>query len=150
MRRLLVSIALAALCAAPFALAAAGADPTAVRTVVADAPAAGTGGYRLATTRVSIAAGVALAKHHHPGTQIGTMLAGRLTYTVFVGAVEVVRGGKVVHTIAAGETYVLRAGDTVIEQPTDTHEAGNRGTVAVRMVISSLFPQGAPAAITVR
>jgi quercetin dioxygenase-like cupin family protein len=141
---------------AAFALggAAIGAAPTATRTLLAEAPAEGAPGRLLGLSTVTVPAGVTLAKHRHPGTQLGAILIGRLTYTVFKGEVQVYRvnakGVPVLsRTIRAGHTAVLTRGDTVAEEPNDVHMAANLGKVPVRISLASLFPKGAPAAIPV-
>ena len=136
------------------AMAAIGAAPTATRTLLAEAPAKGAPGRLLGLSTVTVPAGVTLAKHRHPGTQLGAVLTGRLTYTVFRGQVQVYRvnakGVPVLsRTIRAGSTAVLTRGDTVAEEPTDIHMAANLGKVPVRISLASLFPKGAPAAIPV-
>jgi quercetin dioxygenase-like cupin family protein len=102
----------------------------------------------LALARVVVAPGAPIAEHHHPGTQIGTVAAGALTYTVVTDRVELRRAGTPVDAapeyIAAGETVLLRAGDTVIEPPTSWHHAVNAGDVPVEIWVATLFPAGAP------
>ena len=141
---------------AAFALGAAaiGAAPTATRTLLAEAPAKGAPGRLLGLSTVTVPAGVTLAKHRHPGSQLGSILTGRLTYTVFKGAVQVYRVDdmgmpSLSRTIKAGQTAVLAPGDTVSEDPGDIHMAANRGKLPVRISLASLFPKGSPAAIPV-
>jgi CRP-like cAMP-binding protein len=124
------------------------------RTVHADAPAAGAPGRDLALSSVHVPAGAVLARHRHPGTQVATILSGRLHYTVYSGAVEVYRRGPdgapmLVRTISGGSTGVLTPGTTVVEQPGDIHRAANRGRVPVRISLASLFPAGAAPSIPV-
>ncbi len=136
------------------AMAAIGAAPTAKRTVLAEAPAKGAPGRLLGLSTVTVPAGVTLAKHRHAGSQLGAILSGRLTYTVFTGAVQVYRVDamgepSLSRTIKAGQTVVLTRGDTVSEDPGDIHMAANHGKVPVHISLASLFPKGAPAAIPV-
>ena len=85
----------------------------------------------LVLSRVTVPPGAELALHHHLGSQVAHVQSGVLTYTVRSGSV-VVRTGeadqepKKVRTIAAGQTAPLRAGQWIVEQPSDIHEAANR------------------------
>ena len=100
-------------------------------------------------SRVTVPPGVRLALHHHLGTQIAHVEAGTLTYTVRRGA-AVVREGESdrsprrVRTIAAGQTARLRPGQWIVEQPSDVHEAANRGKTPVVLYIATLLRTGAP------
>jgi len=104
----------------------------------------------LALGVVTVEPGAAIPPHVHPGTQIGTIAAGQLTYTVLTGEVRMHRGGDgsdgTVVPIRAGETVVLGAGDTVVEQPGAVHHARNEGSEMVVIWLSTLFPDGAPRA----
>jgi quercetin dioxygenase-like cupin family protein len=154
MRRAIVVAAVVAAVAAGVAAAAMHASAPATRTVLAEAPAQGAPGRLLGLSVVLIPPGTLIAKHHHPGTQVATIAAGRLTYTVFTGAVPVYRsssaGTNLSRTIRAGHTAVLRPGDTLIEQPGVVHQAENRGGTTVRVVLASLFPKGAPSSVPVK
>src|SRR4051795_400035 len=46
----------------------------------------------LALGRVTVLPGAVLPVHHHPGTQIGVVVQGELTYSVFTGEIEWHRG----------------------------------------------------------
>lgn len=100
-------------------------------------------------SRVVINPGAKLALHHHLGTQISRLESGVLTYTVERG-LAVVREGeadqqsRVVRTIAAGQTGKVRAGQWLVEQPSDIHRAANRGTEPVVIYLSTLLKTGAP------
>jgi quercetin dioxygenase-like cupin family protein len=143
-----VAGAVATVVVATVALAAPPPLPT--RTLLAQAPAHGAGGQELGLTSIVIPGGVVLAKHHHAGTQVATVLAGHLTYTVYVGSVPVYRAGALARTIRAGTTSVLRPGDTVTEQPTVVHSSANRGTAPVKLMLATLFPKNAPTSIPVK
>lgn len=101
----------------------------------------------LALALVTVDPGAPIATHHHPGTQIGTIAAGELTYTVETDRVELRRAGTPPDAppdyIEAGETVVLATGDTVIEPPTSWHHAVNNGDVPVEIWVATLFPAGA-------
>lgn len=102
----------------------------------------------LALALVTVDPGAPIATHHHPGTQIGTIAAGELTYTVETDRVEVRRAGTPPDApptyIEAGETAAITAGDTLIEPPTSWHHAVNDGDVPVEIWVATLFPVGAP------
>jgi quercetin dioxygenase-like cupin family protein len=53
-------------------------------------------------------------------------------------------------TIEPGTTGKVKTGESLVEQPGDVHEGGNRGTVPVRIELCSLFSAGAPNSIPVR
>ncbi|MBK5220007.1 MAG: hypothetical protein JJE35_09525 [Thermoleophilia bacterium] len=100
-------------------------------------------------SRVVVNPGAKLALHHHLGTQISRVASGTLTYTVERGS-AVVREGeadqnpRVVRTIAAGQTGRVRAGQWLVEQPSDIHRAANRGSVPVVIYLATLLEAGAP------
>jgi quercetin dioxygenase-like cupin family protein len=154
---------LAAAVAAAFALGAllpaafgrAGTEPTAVRTALARSPQVqGAPGRTMVLSKVVVQPGAHLALHHHLGTQISRVAAGTLTYTVRRGA-AVVRSGdaeadpKLVRRIEAGQTARIRPGQWLVEQPSDVHEAANRGTAPVVIYLATLLKAGAPPATPV-
>lgn len=100
-------------------------------------------------SRVVVNPGAKLALHHHLGTQISRVESGVLTYTVERGS-AVVREGeadqqpKLVRKIAAGQTGKVRAGQWLVEQPSDIHRAANRGSVPVVIYLATLLKTGAP------
>jgi quercetin dioxygenase-like cupin family protein len=137
------------------AVASVRATPTATRDVRAETAAVGAPGRLLSLFVVTIPPGLTLPKHHHPGTEIGTVLSGRLTYTVYTGSVPVYRTAAdgtpvLTRTVKAGTSALLTPGDTVVEQPTDIHRGANRGTKPVRITLAALFRKGAPPSITVK
>lgn len=100
----------------------------------------------LALGRVTIMPGAVIPVHHHPGTQIGVVVQGTLTYTVYTGEVEWFQHapeGDSSRRILAGETVSIRAGDALIEKPDTIHQGRNNGTVPVVIYLSTLFPAGA-------
>ncbi len=103
----------------------------------------------LVLSRVEVEPGAKLALHHHLGTQVARIESGTLTYTVRRGAVVVRKGESdqdpaKVRTIAAGQTGRIRAGQWIVEQPSDIHEAANRGGAPVVIYLATLLKQGAP------
>lgn len=152
--RLLAVLALAAAVALgamlPSAFGRGEAAPTAVREALAEtSQVQGAPGRTMVLSRVTVPPGVELALHHHLGTQIARVEAGTLTYTVRQGSAVVWTGEadqdpRKVRTIAAGQTARLRPGQWIVEQPSDVHEAANRGGAAVVLYISTLLKTGAP------
>ena len=144
---LLVAFALGVLL--PGALAGEGA-PTAVRSALAQTDRAqGAPGRTMVLSRVVVEPGAELALHHHLGTQISRIAAGTLTYTVRRGSALVREGDaekdpRTVRTIAAGQTARIKPGQWLVEQPSDVHEAANRGPDPVVIYLATLLKSGAP------
>ncbi|HEX4472810.1 MAG TPA: hypothetical protein VH085_12640 [Nocardioides sp.] len=105
----------------------------------------------LGLSRVTVMPGTTLALHHHPGTQIGYVDHGVLTYTVEQGHARLMRGTGddpvLVRVIKAGQTAKVHPGQWLVEQPTDHHHAANKGSVPVVIYLATLFRDGAPASI---
>jgi len=129
--------------------------PTAIRSALAQSSAVqGAPGRTMVLSRVLVEPGAKLATHHHLGTQVARVTAGVLSYTVRRGSV-VVRHGEsdqnpqVVRKIKAGRTGSIHGGEWVVEQPSDIHEAANRGSTPVVIYIATLLEAGAPPATPV-
>ena len=106
----------------------------------------------LSLGRVTVLPGAVLPVHYHAGTQIGVVVQGELTYTVFTGKIEWHRGGDPTgkpHLIGPGETVVVGPGDALVESPKSVHQGRNNGAVPLVIYLSTLFPTGAPRAIVV-
>ena len=108
----------------------------------------------LVLSRVVVPAGAKLALHHHLGTQVARIESGALTYTVEQGSVVVRRGQSdanptVVRTIKAGQTAKIKAGQWIVEQPSDVHRAANNGSKPVEIYLATLLKAGAPPATPV-
>jgi quercetin dioxygenase-like cupin family protein len=106
----------------------------------------------LALGRVTVMPGAVLPVHYHPGTQIGVVVQGELTYTVFTGEINWYRGDDPTgepHTIRPGETVVVLPGDALVESPDSIHQGRNDSTVPLVIYLSTLFPADAPRAIVV-
>ena len=105
----------------------------------------------LGLSRVTVMPGSTLALHHHPGTQIGYVERGVLTYTVEKGHARLMAGTgddpRLVRVIHAGETARVHPGQWLVEQPTDHHHAANRGTVPVVIYLATLLKDGEPASL---
>lgn len=126
--------------------------PTAQRTALAQTGRVqGAPKRELVLSKVVVPPGAQLARHHHLGTQVARIESGTLTYTVRRGSAVVSRGDseldpRVVRRIAAGQTARIRPGQWIVEQPSDIHEAANRGDSPVVIVLATLLEKGAPPA----
>ena len=124
--------------------------PTIVRNALAQSDAVqGARGRTMVLSRVKVEPGAQLATHHHLGTQISRVTAGVLTYTVRRGSASLHHGEsdiepQVARTIHAGHTARIHAGEWLVEQPSDVHEAANRGSVPVIIYLATLLKTGAP------
>jgi quercetin dioxygenase-like cupin family protein len=123
--------------------------PTAVRNALAQTSnVQGAPGRTMVLSRVVVEPGAKLATHHHLGTQVSRVQSGVLTYTVRRG-VAVVRKGEadqhptIVRKISAGQTARISAGEWLVEQPSDIHEAANRGSTPVVIYLATLLKDGA-------
>jgi quercetin dioxygenase-like cupin family protein len=106
----------------------------------------------LSLGRVTVMPGAVLPVHYHPGTQIGVVVQGELTYSVFTGEIEWHRGDDPTgepYMIGHGETVVVRPGDALVESPESIHQGRNDGDVPLVIYLSTLFPVDAPRAILV-
>jgi quercetin dioxygenase-like cupin family protein len=150
LRRLGVLTLLALVPAAALGGYALGAGGAPVREDLAAAKdPVGAKGRTLGLARVTIPAGAVLASHTHPGTEIAHIDQGTLTYTVERnGTVAVYRGdvskAKLLRRIEPGQTVQLRAGDWIVEPPNMVHNAANRTSKRIVILLSTLFPNGAP------
>jgi quercetin dioxygenase-like cupin family protein len=130
-------------------------EPTAVRNALAQTShVEGAPDRTLVLSRVTVEPGAKLALHHHLGTQVAHIEAGTLTYTVKRGSVVVRKGEsdlspKTVRSIKAGQTATIRAGQWIVEQPSDIHQAANRGSTPVVIYLATLLETGAPPATPV-
>jgi quercetin dioxygenase-like cupin family protein len=106
----------------------------------------------LALGRVTIMPGAVIPVHHHPGTQIGVVVQGILSYRVLTGEVRWQHGGDPAGSptvIRAGESVEVQPGDALIEPPEAIHQGWNAGNVPVVIYVSTLFPSGSPRSILV-
>jgi len=104
----------------------------------------------LALARVTVMPGGVLPVHYHPGTQIGVVVQGELTYTVFTGEIEWYQGDDSANeprAIGPGETVVVRPGDALVESPDSIHQGRNNSSVPLVIYLSTLFPADALQAI---
>ncbi|MBS1862517.1 MAG: hypothetical protein JSS68_12490 [Actinobacteria bacterium] len=109
----------------------------------------GAPGRTMVLSKVTVPPGASLAVHHHLGTQISRVVSGTLTYTVRRGQAELFEGEsdaepRLVRDITAGETAKIGAGQWLVEQPSDIHQAANRGSDPVVIYLATLLQDGAP------
>lgn len=133
----------------PTAFGASAPAPTPVRKALAATEhVQGAPGRTMVLSKVTVPPGAKLAVHHHLGTQISRVEAGTLTYTVRRGKAELFEGEaeetRLVRVIAAGKTAQIRAGQWLVEQPSDIHQAANRGSAPVVIYLATLLQDGAP------
>lgn len=107
----------------------------------------GAKGRALGLSRVVIQPGAKIPLHLHQGTQLGYIQSGTLTYTVEKGRARVMRGpgdaAKLVRVIRAGQTARVKAGQWLIEQPSNHHRAANNGKKPVVILLSNLLLKNA-------
>ena len=145
---LAVAVALGALL--PGAFGRSKAAPGAVRSALAQTDRVqGAADRTLVLSRVVVEPGAELALHHHLGTQVARIVSGTLTYTVRRGAATIRSGEadqhpRLVRKLSAGQTARIRSGQWIVEQPSDVHEAANRGTTPVVIYLATLLRTGAP------
>jgi quercetin dioxygenase-like cupin family protein len=133
----------------PTAFGASAPTPAPVRKALAQSDhVQGAPGRTMVLSKVTVPPGAKLAVHHHLGTQISRVDSGTLTYTVRRGEAELFEGeseeGKLVRTIEAGQTAKIHSGQWLVEQPSDIHQAANRGSSPVVIYLATLFKDGAP------
>lgn len=124
--------------------------PGAVRNALAQTShVQGAAGRTMVLSRVVVEPGAELSLHRHLGTQIARIASGTLTYTVRQGTATIRKGESdqdppLVRRLAAGDTARIRPGQWIVEQPSDIHEAANRGSTPVVIYLATLLRDGAP------
>lgn len=107
----------------------------------------GAPGRALGLSRVVIQPGAKIPLHLHQGTQLGFVQRGVLTYTVEAGRARVMAGpgddARQVRVIRAGQTARIKAGQWLIEQPSNHHRAANNGKRPVVLLLSNLLLKNA-------
>ncbi len=108
----------------------------------------GAPGRTMVLSKVTVPAGAKLAVHHHLGTQISRVVSGTLSYTVREGKAELFEGEsdeepRLVRVITAGKTAQVQPGQWLVEQPSDIHQAANRGSSPVVIYLATLLKDGA-------
>ena len=160
MKRLLVPVAGLAMIgtgfAAGIAVSSAAADDPAPVTVTRQSLAeraapTGAPNRTLGLSRVVVMPGAKLPSHHHPGSQLGYVAEGVLTYTVETGRATLLRGPgddpKVIRRINPGQTVRVRPGQWLREEQGEVHHASNAGSTPIVIYLATLLKTGKPAAI---
>jgi quercetin dioxygenase-like cupin family protein len=133
----------------PTAFGASAPAPAPVRKALAQTEhVQGAPGRTMVLSQVTVPPGAQLAVHHHLGTQISRVVSGTLSYTVREGMAELFEGEsgeepRLVRDITAGKTAKIRAGQWLVEQPSDIHQAANRGSSPVVIYLATLLKDGA-------
>jgi quercetin dioxygenase-like cupin family protein len=132
----------------PTAFGASAPAPAPVRKALAQTERVqGAPGRTMVLSKVTVPPGAQLAVHHHLGTQISRVDSGTLTYTVRRGKAELFEGesdeAHLIRTIAAGQTARISSGQWLVEQPSDIHQAANRGSSPVVIYLATLLKDGA-------
>jgi quercetin dioxygenase-like cupin family protein len=133
----------------PTAFGASSPAPAPVRKALAQTEhVQGAPGRTMVLSQVTVPPGARLAVHHHLGTQVSRVVSGTLTYTVRRGQAELFEGEsdsepRLIRDITAGKTAKIRAGQWLVEQPSDIHQAANRGSTPVVIYLATLLQDGA-------
>jgi quercetin dioxygenase-like cupin family protein len=108
----------------------------------------GAPGRTMVLSKVTVPPAAKLAVHHHLGTQISRVVSGTLSYTVREGKAELFEGeageeARPIRVIGAGQTAQVGPGQWLVEQPSDIHQAANRGSSPVVIYLATLLKDGA-------
>lgn len=117
------------------------------REVLASGYPSDAGGQILELVRYTIPSGANLPPHTHPGMQIEKVEFGTLTYTVVKGTAKIIRANRTEEIIRAGQTTLLKVGDSLIEPAKMVHYGKNESASIVILLSASLFDAKQPKAI---
>lgn len=106
-------------------------------------------GRILELVSITIPSGANLPPHIHPGMQIGRVEFGTLTYTIVKGSAKITRADGTEEILRAGQTTLLKAGDSLMEPGGTVHNAKNESASIVIILSASLFNAKQPKAILV-
>jgi quercetin dioxygenase-like cupin family protein len=105
----------------------------------------------LGLSKVVVMPGAVLPSHHHPGSQLGYVAEGVLTYTVEDGRAKLMTGpgddGILVRRLGDGDTVRVKPGQWLVEEQDMVHHARNTGTAPIVIYLATLLRTGEPAAI---
>lgn len=113
------------------------------RTDLGIAQPASAPGLELGLWHYLIPAGSELPPHTHAGWQIARIAQGELEYTIIAGEGTLISRDGSNRPVGPG-TYILKAGDSIVENPALEHFGANRTTDPVTIVAATLYTQGAP------
>jgi quercetin dioxygenase-like cupin family protein len=122
---------------------------TVTREVLASGLPTGAEGRILELVKYTIPPYAQLPAHIHPGMQMERVEFGVLTYSVVEGTAEITRADGTKELLEAGETTLLKAGDSLVEPEGMVHFASNDTPSIVILMSSSLFEVDKPKAILV-
>jgi quercetin dioxygenase-like cupin family protein len=100
--------------------------------------------------RITIPSGVNLPPHFHPGMQTGQIEFGTVTYTIVKGSAKIKRANGTEEILQAGQTTLLKVGDSLSEPGGTVHYAKNESASAVIILSTSLFDVKQPKAILIK
>lgn len=106
-------------------------------------------GQILELVRYTIPSAANLPLHIHPGMQIERVEFGTLTYTVVKGTAKITRADGTEEILRAGQTTLLKVGDSLIEPAGMVHYGKNESASIVIILSASLFDAKQPKAILV-
>ncbi len=104
-------------------------------------------GRILELVRYTIPSGANLPPHTHPGMQIEKVEFGTLTYTVVKGSAKIIRVNRTEEILKAGQTTLLKVGDSLVEPANMVHYGKNESASIVILLSASLFDAKQPKAI---
>jgi quercetin dioxygenase-like cupin family protein len=106
-------------------------------------------GRILELVRYTIPPGANIRPHIHPGMQIERVEFGTLTYTVVKGSAKILRANRTEEILQAGQTTLLKVGDSLIEPGGMVHYGKNESASVVILLSASLFNAKQPKAIPI-
>ncbi len=106
-------------------------------------------GRILELVRYTIPSGANLPLHTHPGMQVARVEFGTLTYTVVKGSAPITRVNGTTEILQAGQTTLLRVGDSVVEPGGMVHYGKNESASIVILLSATLFDAKQPKAIPI-
>lgn len=106
-------------------------------------------GRILELVRYTIPSKANLPPHTHPGMQIERVEFGTLTYTVVKGSAKIIRVNRSEEIVKAGQTTLLKVGDSLIEPAKMVHYGKNESASSVILLSASLFEAKQPKAILI-
>ena len=97
----------------------------------------------------TIPSGANLPPHIHPGMQISRVEFGTLTYTIVEGSAKILRANRTEEILQAGQTTLLKVGDSLIEPGGMVHYGKNESASVVIILTASLLDAEQPKAIPI-
>ena len=106
-------------------------------------------GRILELVRITIPSGANLPPHFHPGMQTGRVEFGTVTYTIVKGSAKIKRANNTEEILQAGQTTLLKVGDSLIEPGGMVHYGKNESASVVIILTASLLDAEQPKAIPI-